>query len=69
MDDFLFGAVSVVAGVMMIVWRKPLAARQVREQNWFWRANHGSRRVAQQERALVLVGIFSFALGLSFWFW
>jgi hypothetical protein len=42
--DFLFGAVSVVAGVLLIVLRKHFAASTVKQQNWFGDATTGHAR-------------------------
>jgi hypothetical protein len=67
-DDFLFGAVSVVGGVLLILLRKPFAASTVKQQNRLWRRNYGPRQVKHNERAAIIVGLFAFALGLSFWF-
>ena len=68
MGNFLFGAVLVVGGVFLIVLRKQFAASTVKQQNWFWRRNYGPRQVKHNERAAIVVGLFAFALGLSFWF-
>jgi len=67
-DDFLFGAVSVVAGVLLILRRKEFAASTVKQQNWLWRRNYGPRQIKHNERAAIVVGLFAFALGLTFWF-
>jgi len=67
-DDFLFGAISVVGGVLLIVLRKQFAVSTVKQQNWFWRRNYGPRQIKHNERAAIVVGLFALALGLSFWF-
>jgi hypothetical protein len=67
-DDFLFGAVSVVAGVLLILRRKKFAASTVKQQNWLWRRNYGSRQIKHNERAAIVVSLFAFLLGLTFWF-
>jgi hypothetical protein len=66
--DFLFGAVSVVAGVLLTVRRKQFAASTVKQQNWLWRRNYGSRQIRHNERAAIVVGLFAVVLGLTFWF-
>jgi len=67
-DDFLFGAVSVVAGVLLILRRKEFAASTVKQQNWLWRRNYGSRQIKHNEVAAIVVGLFAFVLGVTFWF-
>jgi hypothetical protein len=66
--DFLFGALSVVGGVLLIMLRKQFAAGTVKQQNRFWRRDYGPRQIKHNERAAIVVGLFAFALGLSFWF-
>jgi hypothetical protein len=71
-DDFLFGAVVLVGGVLLIVLRKQFAASTVRQQNRFWRTSYGPAEVAFSERAAILLGVFALAMALSFWldaFW
>jgi uncharacterized iron-regulated membrane protein len=67
-ENLLLGVVSVVAGVVLIARRKQFAAATVRQQNKIWRTNYGPRQVRHNERAAVVVGLFSFALALMFWF-
>lgn len=72
MTDIVIGIVVAAAGLIMIVWRRPLAAHTVREQNRFWRTKYGPAEVTFSERAFVLIGVFSLAIALSFWldlFW
>lgn len=68
MDAFLFGAVLVVGGVLLIVLRKHFAVSTGKQQNWLWRRNYEPRQVKHNERAAIVVGLFALALGLSFWF-
>jgi hypothetical protein len=67
-DNFVLGVVAAGAGFALIVWRRPLAASTVRQQNWFWRRRYGPAEVAFNERAAILIGVFSLALALSLWF-
>jgi hypothetical protein len=72
MEDVVLGIVTAVAGVVVIVRRKPLAAGIVQEQNRFWRTSYGATQIAFNERVLVLLGVFSLAMAVSFWlelFW
>ena len=68
MDDFLLGLVSVGFGVYLITRRKQFAARTVRQQNWFWRRGYGAREVKHNERAAIIIGLFSFVMAVMFWF-
>jgi len=66
-DDFLLGAVSALFGLYLIVRRKQFAARTVRQQNWFWRMNYGSRQIRHNERAAIVIGVFALFLAVMFW--
>jgi hypothetical protein len=68
MDNVVLGVVAAAAGLILIVWRRGLAAQTVREQNRFWRTRYGPAEVAFNQRVLILIGVFSIALALSFWF-
>jgi hypothetical protein len=67
MDDVVLSLVAARAGLVLIFWRRTLAPVIVRQQNRFWRTTYGAGEVAFNERALIVIGLFSLALALSFW--
>jgi hypothetical protein len=58
------GIVGIVIGVLMIVYRKRLARKAVRDQNAFWGLRMGERDVRISELLAVRFGIVWIVMGI-----
>jgi hypothetical protein len=58
------GIVGIVIGVLMIVYRKRLARKAVRDQNAFWGLRMGERDVRISELLAVPFGIVWIVMGI-----
>ena len=63
-SDTFFGIVSIVIGVLLIVYRKPFARKSVRQQNAFWVLRMGKRDVRILEIVAVSMGIGWIVMGI-----
>jgi hypothetical protein len=63
-SDTFFGIVSIVIGVLLIVYRKPFARKSVRQQNAFWGLRMGKRDVRILEIVAVSMGIGWIVMGI-----
>jgi hypothetical protein len=66
LSGVLAGAGIILAGVLMIIFRRPLARLSVEGQRWTWGFRFGERTVRYTERvAIPLTGAAFIAFGVA----
>jgi hypothetical protein len=55
-ERYVVGAIAVIVGALLVVFRRPFAEFQVRSQNRFWGFRMGSRPEAASRAVTLTVG-------------
>ena len=63
MTDVVLSLVFVLAGILMIVFRSPLARLQIRSQNKTWGFGFGERAEAVSKAVFVVMGVMLIVTG------
>jgi len=63
--DILEVSLSILAGLLMIIFRKPFANRVIAFQNTVWGFNFGKREIVISEIIVTIVGLLFILLGLQ----
>jgi hypothetical protein len=63
-ERYVFGAVAVIVGALLVLFRRPFAELQVRSQNQVWGFRTGPRSEAVSRTLALIVGAGFIVVGL-----
>lgn len=64
MKETIMGGISLIVGLIMVVFNKPLSRAQIRSQNEFWGFNFGEKEIAVSRIVILIVGAGFTIVGL-----
>ncbi len=64
MEEIIVGSVSVIVGLAMVIYNRPLSRAQIRSQNQFWGFNFGEKAIAASRSVILIVGVGFISFGL-----